>query len=125
MDAQGVARAAQKAEWSRANREKINERQRLWRASNPEKSRLAQRRYRVAQYGLTLEEFDALVAKQKGCCAICRKPLEKNTLLVHIDHDHETEEVRGVLCKPCNNGLGNFYDNVKVLKRAIEYLKRR
>lgn len=74
-------------------------------------------------YGITLEEYYELIDFQGGGCAICGKALEKNGRRLSIDHDHQTGRVRGVLCSPCNQGLGQFKDNVESLEMAIEYLK--
>ena len=69
-------------------------------------------------FGLTPEELASLVESQGGRCAICDGPPQ------HIDHDHATGKVRGVLCGPCNMGLGQFGDNPKRLARASSYLRR-
>ena len=72
-------------------------------------------------YGITLEEFKALLKKQKGVCAICKEKCTRKSRL-SVDHDHKTKRVRGLLCDHCNNGIGRFKDNVKILERAIIYL---
>jgi hypothetical protein len=77
---------------------------------------------RVAEvYGLGDGEYDLLLANQDGACAIClRKPGAKR---LAVDHNHETEEVRGLLCKACNRDvLGHLRDDPEALQRAIEYL---
>ena len=56
------------------------------------------------RYGITVEEYDALLAAQDGCCAICRKPPREGSRL-YVDHDHETNQVRGLLCPSCNTSL--------------------
>jgi hypothetical protein len=68
-------------------------------------------------YNITPKQYNKMFKKQKGLCAICRK----NKKLC-VDHDHATGQVRGLLCHSCNKGLGDFYDNVKSLKRAGDYL---
>jgi Recombination endonuclease VII len=75
------------------------------------------------RYGLTLEEFDRMVAEQRGRCAICKtsEPNERNW---NVDHCHASKQVRGLLCRDCNLGLGHFKDNSKSLARAIDYLKK-
>jgi|ERR1700677_1396496 len=56
-------------------------------------------------------------------CSICRNPF-KNNRDMHLDHDHRTEEDRGLLCHNCNVGLGNFKDRIDYLYQAIDYLKQ-
>jgi hypothetical protein len=79
----------------------------------------------VSKFGITSEQYEELFVEQTGACAICgttefkysrgRKP--------HIDHCHETGKVRGLLCGHCNIGIGQFFDNVSLLEKAIIYLK--
>ena len=71
------------------------------------------------RYGITAVQFDAMVEEQGGVCALCRvrKP-------DHVDHDHLTGAVRGVLCSCCNQGLGNFRDDAATLRLAADYLER-
>jgi hypothetical protein len=86
-------------------------------------SRLKQggsRKYHLKKrYDLTPDEFDALLAKQGFLCPICLK-----RPAVHVDHDHRSGEVRGILCEMCNGGLGQFRDNPETIENAIEYLER-
>ena len=74
------------------------------------------------QYGISIHEFNQLLEFQDGGCAICRKPLSAMNRRMNIDHDHETNLVRGLLCTGCNTGLGYFGDDVEGLERAIYYL---
>ncbi|MCM4077602.1 endonuclease VII domain-containing protein [Paractinoplanes hotanensis] len=71
-----------------------------------------------ARYGIGQVEFDDLLWRQGNVCAICRAPDPQ-----HVDHDHRTGAVRGILCFNCNGGLGQFRDNQDYLAGAIEYLK--
>jgi Recombination endonuclease VII len=69
------------------------------------------------RYGIDRSRLEALLVAQGGKCPIClTEPAE------HLDHDHATGEVRGVLCFNCNGALGRFEDDVEVMGRAIEYL---
>jgi recombination endonuclease VII len=71
------------------------------------------------RYGISAARAQELIDQQGGVCAICReRPPD------HVDHDHVTGEVRGMLCLPCNTGLGHFNDDTAVLQKAIEYLVR-
>jgi Recombination endonuclease VII len=72
------------------------------------------------RYGISAKEFDELVATQGGGCAICGKEEPE-----HVDHDHLTGEVRGVLCFNCNGGLGQFRDSTDFLRSAATYLEQR
>jgi hypothetical protein len=71
------------------------------------------------KYGLTRGQYDMLLRIQNGVCALCRRP-PKNIRL-HVDHDHRTGAVRGLLCHRCNRGLG-YIQNPVVLLAAAEYV---
>jgi hypothetical protein len=75
------------------------------------------------RYGTTLELWNALFDSQGRRCKICRttKPGSKGW---QTDHDHETKKIRGILCRQCNLGLGNFKDDPRLLRVAIGYLER-
>jgi len=74
-------------------------------------------------YGITGAEYDDFLASQGGVCAICGKTPEENILQLGVDHDHETGDVRGLLCGSCNRALGWFQDNLELLERAAQYLR--
>lgn len=79
-------------------------------------------RNRLTRMGLTDEAHVLLYQAQGRRCAICHfEPADRFDLA--IDHDHATGHVRGLLCTPCNQGLGFFKDNVEALGRAAEYLQ--
>ncbi|HWB67634.1 MAG TPA: endonuclease VII domain-containing protein [Mycobacteriales bacterium] len=71
------------------------------------------------RYGIGQAEVDRMLAEQRGECAVCGKPDPE-----HIDHDHATGQVRGLLCFNCNQALGNVRDNPTVLRGLISYLTR-
>jgi hypothetical protein len=74
------------------------------------------------QYGITMDEFKNLLELQGGGCAICGKPVASLRRRMNIDHCHETNKVRGILCSGCNTGLGHLGDNIEGLKKAMDYL---
>jgi len=82
----------------------------------------------LKRYGMTLQDYADLNQTQGGLCAICRKcPLNRRHelgRLLHVDHDHKTNKVRGLLCFRCNAGLGAFGDNLDLLVNACSYLSR-
>ena len=72
-------------------------------------------------YGISLEEYNAMWEKQDEACAIC-KLKETAGKGFHMDHDHQTGKIRGILCHSCNLMLGNAKDNISTMKSAISYL---
>lgn len=90
--------------------------------NNPEvKQRRLERDYKQ-KYGITLEDYNNMFESQDGSCAICSAtPSER----LHVDHNHVTGEVRGLLCNNCNRALGLLQDNPANLRAALFYLKTR
>lgn len=89
---------------------------------SPRARQLHQRR--VSRHGMTVATFAAMKRQQGGGCAICRRiPLNSRGLV--IDHNHVTNEVRGLLCFACNSAVGLFQDDPALLAAAIDYLKDR
>lgn len=93
--------------------------------SNPDKVR-AQHIKRV--YGLDWTTYLEMFATQQGSCKICKVPLslypkQNDHEIAHVDHCHGTGKVRGLLCKTCNSGLGNFKESVLLCKLAAQYLE--
>lgn len=85
------------------------------------KGKLSMRRDNVSRYGISLSDFDRMKSEQNGACAICKEVTEET---LHIDHCHESNNVRGLLCTACNKGLGCFKDNPEALAEAIRYLAK-
>lgn len=109
-------------EWRKNNPERNKETMRRWHEQRPNYER--DRNYR-RMYGISLEEAIVIIEGQGWKCAICGVQLKfgKRENAAHLDHDHKTKKVRGFLCYACNHGLGNFRDNVELLKTAIKYVK--
>lgn len=97
---------------------------------NPEKYKITNRKkYLKKQYGLTIEDVDIMLKNQNYKCAICGREIllhgssvDKNKI-AHVDHNHETGKVRGLLCNDCNRGIGLLKDNPLFLVNAIKYLE--
>lgn len=87
--------------------------QKLYYENNPQRDN-----HLKYKYGISELEWNAMFAQQDGRCAICRKDRK-----LHTDHDHNTGEVRGLLCQGCNLGLGHFEDDEVSLSNAIQYLQ--
>ncbi len=74
------------------------------------------------QYNTTIEEVHQIFENQHGLCAICGITIIEQSRSCHVDHNHLTGKIRGLLCHNCNHGLGQFKENIKILKTAIEYV---
>jgi hypothetical protein len=101
-----------------------------WVKDNPEQWKLAVRRNNFRNnFGITLEEYDEMVSRQDGLCAICGNPetvkhARSGIHRLSVDHDHATGQIRALLCKACNSGLGQFRDDPALLRKAADYLER-
>lgn len=78
---------------------------------------------RLYRYGVTAEQYAEAFERQGGCCAICGVHEDDLKKQLCIDHDHKTGAFRGLLCDPCNNGIGRFADDTDRLEAAVRYLK--
>lgn len=85
-------------------------------AKNPSRNADGHRKHK---YRLTPEQYKKLLEDQLELCAICSEFLD----VPCVDHDHSTGQVRGLLCRNCNRGLGAFKDNTDLLQLAAKYLE--
>jgi len=104
-----------------------------WQKANPERRRAYQARYRAEHreqnrnghlrrtFGLTLESYAELLEAQGGGCAICGRQAREGSSL-HVDHDHASGEVRGLLCFSCNAAIGKMADDPDRLHRSADYV---
>ena len=91
-----------------------------------EKYKVDQRRWtQKYKYGLSEHSFEAMLVDQGGKCPICSADLSIELGAYAVDHNHNTKEVRGILCKPCNHGLGLLKDDPTVVLAAASYLQTR
>jgi hypothetical protein len=98
-----------------------NARSAAWGRANPERVAVHRRKKNLKRkYGITPEAYEAMLEAQGGSCWICRKPPERRPL--DVDHNHESGEVRGLLCECCNKAIGLLQDDPALLERAKEYL---
>lgn len=116
--------------WRAANSGRINADKRKRYAADPAKylsycakSRPSQESLRLQrQYGITLDDYNDLLSRQGGVCAICQMAALGRKKL-SVDHCHATGRVRGLLCQKCNVSIGMVGDDAGLLRRAIEYLQ--
>ena len=132
--------------WRNNNIEKAKESQRNYKKNNPEKYRASQKKYKDShkdeirqkfakyklehpetvrdnhirsRYGISVADYNRMFSEQSGCCAVCG---ERQSERLGIDHNHITNEVRGLLCRKCNLMLGYSGDNPGILRSAASYL---
>lgn len=112
-------------------RECKNKKDKEFRIDNPEKYKRKVRNSNLKKrYGLTFEDLERMLRDQDRKCVICGKELflhgasVDQAKIARVDHNHETGEIRGLLCDDCNTGLGKFRDNPEYLLKAASYLKK-
>lgn len=122
-----------KAKYRNANRDLVNtrerERSRAAYAADPERFIAISRRAQLkADYGLSIEEYDAMVLAQNNQCAICGEEeiaqFRGKQKRLSVDHDHESGAVRQLLCVSCNGILGMARESRAILESAVEYLRK-
>lgn len=131
------------ARWRAKHPEKAKELSSRFRKANPEKARAAALKHyyankealnakavhknRKRKFGITRDQFEALLESQGGVCAICRNPetatRQGKVKSLAVDHDHASGKIRGLLCMACNTMIGNSKERLEVLQAAILYLK--
>lgn len=139
-------KAAEKA-YREANKERIRdwrrsydksrkgqnaERQRRWVAKDRERAKRSHyNSYLKKNFGIDIQQYEALLASQGGVCGCCGRSPEQNVKdpkgmprRLGVDHDHETGAIRGILCHACNASIGQLGDTLDGLRRAVAYLER-
>lgn len=128
-----TSRLKYRREWARKNHDKILNQGREYQKNNREKLAARSReryrnnkqkeldRIRRKKYGITGEEFRAIIEKQGLKCPICTKDITKNP---SVDHNHKTGEIRGLICNKCNLAIGNAEDSPDRLRRMADYLEK-
>jgi hypothetical protein len=126
-----IQKKAKRAEYYLANKDAFATRNRGWydknRGAMSEKYKTTARKSKyLYKYGITREDAELMLKGQNNKCAICDSQITFDGSIggAHTDHDHTTNEVRGILCINCNHGLGSFKDNINNLYSAINYLKK-
>lgn len=93
-----------------------------FRAAAQASNRKSRLKVSLDDYGMSLEDYERMLACQNRKCLICQEEFQRTPCL---DHDHDTDELRALLCRRCNLGLGHFADNPLWLRRAADHVKRR
>lgn len=106
-------------EWSKKNQARKRENEKNWLAKQDKDYSFIKT---LQKYRLTPDDYNELLSRQDNKCAICNKVPKENKRL-HVDHDHNTGLVRGLLCFRCNFGLSYFAENYDNINRAAKYLE--
>lgn len=109
------------------NKNHTNELKRIWRKNNPEKVKSEKLWLR---FKLTLKDYREILNKQNNKCGICGKEFDEESTpnglrYPCIDHCHKSKQVRGILCRGCNSGIGGFKDNSIFLLNALQWVTRK
>jgi hypothetical protein len=97
-----------------------------WQKNNQDKWKDKDLRIR---YGIRLIEYRQMLESQNKVCAICggpetRKAISGKLCSLHVDHNHENGQIRGLLCHHCNTGIGSFKESIELMKKAISYIEK-
>ncbi len=111
-------RAAAAKQWWDKHKDENNATRREQRRTDPSVRR-RDFKARLRNYGLSWESYETILLRQSGRCPICGKELRT----FHIDHNHRTGTVRGLLCENCNPMIGQSHENPDVLRAAARYLE--
>jgi hypothetical protein len=106
------------SQWQKDNAERVRAYRKQYNAT---RRSVLREQHLVRKFGITLDEFEAMLAAQGGGCAVCGRSAPEGTSL-HVDHDHDSGVVRGLLCFTCNGALGMFTENEHLLTRAADYV---
>lgn len=116
-------RLEDKQKWHSKNKDKVAAYGKAYRIENIEQVKLANRNSKLKKtFGITIEEFNKILESQNNVCAICHVEKSMGRGTFHVDHDHSTGLIRGLLCSKCNLLLGKAKDSVEILQKAITYL---
>jgi hypothetical protein len=105
--------------WQQANAERLNAYRREYR-KRPERKAADRDGHLRRKYGITLAQYDEMLERQGDGCAVCRRPPSEISL--HVDHDHRSGRIRGLLCFRCNNALGDLDDSEDLFYAAGTYV---
>jgi Recombination endonuclease VII len=119
-------RRAERTEFDRGALDRRARYTREWRARLlPEQKTVLFRKENLKRnYGITHQQYVLMLASQGGTCAICCQAPDVGKNL-HVDHNHKTNEIRGLLCSKCNTAIGLLDEDVRRFESAAEYLTDR
>jgi hypothetical protein len=115
-------------DWCRANPEANKSHKQQWLERNKEYKKLHYKTkgreiYLEKTYGITEKDYQDMLLNQGGLCAICGTSPENRNRSLHVDHCHDSDQIRGLLCPDCNMAIGLLKDDKHILRNAIHYLE--
>lgn len=114
-----------RAELEETKAERYRDTKRKWVAANKEHVVFTEENRRLLRtYGIDLAEYNRMFESQKGCCAMCGRHQSEFKKKLSVDHNHRTNQVRELLCGPCNQALGYIRENVKTAQKMIDYITK-
>jgi hypothetical protein len=116
-----VCAKAKSAAWVAANPERVRANAAARKAKNPDGHRNGHLR---RMYGITQLDYERMLSTQEGRCACCGSTEPGRYGHFLVDHDHDTGDIRGLLCHPCNAGIGLLGDTLADVRLAVAYLER-
>lgn len=116
----------QRPETKASEAARAERRRALWSPERKAEERVSYRRQHLNRlYGITPQEYDEMMEKQRGLCAVCgcEEPGDRwRSARLHVDHCHKTGKVRSLLCCACNQAIGLIKDNVSIARAMADYL---
>ncbi len=112
-------------EWSKTEKARIKTRRASEKYRQTEHGKRRRRSATLqSDHGISIEQFEQMLEQQNNECSICGKNFTVAVLKPSVDHCHASGRIRGLLCQPCNVGLGWFRDDTEALTKAVEYLEQ-
>ncbi len=127
-----LCRCKAASNWRKNNHKKVKESykkfgkeyNKKYKQENPDKYKLYYRKSKLKRmYGVSLDDYNKMFQKQRGCCAICGKHQSQESRALSVDHNHKTGEVRKLLCGKCNLLIGQVESNIDIIDIVFDYLK--
>ena len=110
--------------WKKENKELCRIKSIEWANTHKEQRKLTLRKFQLKKfYGLSIDQFQKMLSNQNNCCALCSNEFKSDSD-TSVDHNHTTGNVRQLLCKKCNFGIGMFNEDVSLLSKAINYINK-
>lgn len=119
------ARSYDRERYESNKKQKSDYQRRYWQSLPEEQKKERTFRYELRrEYGLSIEEYEAMVKSQKGLCLLCEKPPKPGFHhRLQVDHCHASGKIRGLLCNTCNTALGRLGDGEEGILRLLRYVR--